>query len=227
MRAAQGVKRNDITIREDVLAELDWDARVRPGQLGVTVKDGIVTLTGVVESLTQRWAAQRAAFRVVGVTAVANEIEVRLPQEAQRTDTDLAQAAVNTLTWDTDVPTEALQVSVTHSWVTLDGVVDTLFQRQQAARAVHHLVGALGVTNLLTVREPQPAPADVRQRIERALVRNAETDARNIQLEVHGHTVTLRGTVHSYAELTAAEGSALSAPGITEVENRLDVMPVD
>lgn len=112
MGAAQGVKRTDVMIREDVLAELDWDARVRPGQIGVSVTDGVVTLNGEVDSLTQRWAAQRAAFRVVGVKAVANDIEVRLPQEAVRTDTDLAQASVDALTWDTDMPSGALQVSV-------------------------------------------------------------------------------------------------------------------
>lgn len=226
MSAVSGASRTDVLIREDVLAELDWDTRIQPDKIGVAVKDGVVTLTGVVDSLVQRWAAQKAAFRVIGVKAVANDIEVRLPRAAERSDAELAQAAVTALTWDAEVPISSIEVSVSQGWVTLNGSVETAFQRQRAARAIHHLIGVKGVTDLLTVRTPQPAPADVRQRIERALLRNAETDAQNVQVEVQGHTVTLRGHVRSYAESVAAEGSAYSAPGITEVENRLVVSPL-
>jgi osmotically-inducible protein OsmY len=221
MSVAGSATRTDAVIRQDVLAELDWDLRVPPDQIAVAVADGVVTLSGAVDSLAQRWAAQQAAFRVLGVRAIANDIEVRIPHAATRPDTDLAQAVVTALQWDAEVPTSGIQVTVSDGWVTLSGSVDTAFQRQRAARAVHHLIGVKGVNDLLTVRAPQPAPADVRQRIERALLRNAETDAQHIQVEVKDHTVILRGQVHSYAEFLAAEGSAFSAPGITEVDNRL------
>jgi osmotically-inducible protein OsmY len=226
MSMTQRAHRTDVAIQADVLAELDWDTRVRPNEIGVSVKDGVVTLSGTVDSSAKRWAAQAAAFRVLGVTAVANDLGVHLPSSAERTDGELAQAAVTALTWDADVPAAALKVSVAQGWVTVNGEVDTAFQRQQAVRALHRLAGVKGVIDQLVVRAPRPAPADVQQRIERALLRNAETDAHRIRVEVEGQKVILKGTVRSYAERLAAEGSALSAPGIAEVENQLGVSPV-
>ncbi len=227
MSASVHSHRNDVEIRDDVLAELDWDIRLQPSEIGVSVKDGVVTLSGAVDSFTKRWTAQEAALRVVGVKAVANDLEIHLPSSAERTDSELAEAVVTALTWDAEVPTDTLKVTVSRGWVTLKGTVDTLFQRQQATRAVHRLTGVKGVTDLLMVRAPQPAPSDVRQRIERALVRNAETDAHRIRVEVQGQKVILRGSVHSYAERLAAEGSAISAPGITEIDDQLRVSPLD
>lgn len=211
----------DMQIQRNVLEELKWDTRVHPNEVGVSVKEGIVTLSGTVDSFIKRWAAEEAALRVFGVKALANDLEVHLPSAAERTDADLAQAALTALTWDADIPTSALDVTVSHGWVTLKGTVDTHFQRQQAERAIHRLVGVVGVSNQLAVRARGAAPADVKQRIERALIRNATTDAERVTVEVHGTKVILKGTVRSYAERVAAEGSALSAPGITEVENRL------
>lgn len=219
------VARSDMQIQQDVLDELEWDRRVRPNEIGVAVKDGIVTLTGQVDSYTKRWAAQEAALHVLGVKAVASDLEVRLQTTAERTDTDLAHAAVAALTWDAEISAESVRVTVSNGWVTLTGQVDTPFERDAAERAVQRLAGVRDVSNGLTVRQPEPAPADVKERIERALVRNAETDAAHITVLVKDHTATLRGTVRSHAERRAAEASARSAPGITQVNNRILVEP--
>ena len=225
MSQVKTTDRTDIAIQRDVLDELDWDSRVRPNEVGVSVKDGIVTLSGTVDSYTKRWAAEEAALRVLSVKAVANDLEVHLPSAAERTDAELAQAALAALKWDADIRTEALEVTVSHGWVTLKGTVDVPFQRAEAERIVHRLAGVKGVSNWLTVRLVSPAPTDIQQRIERALLRNAETDAHRISVQVQGHKVILQGTVRSWAERRAAEGSALSAPGISEVENRIVVSP--
>jgi osmotically-inducible protein OsmY len=160
---------------------------------------------------------------VRGVKAVANELEVRLPSMAQRPDEELAQAVTWALTWAVDVPTGKMQVVVSKGWVTLTGEVDRLVQRDAAYRAVRHLAGVRGVDNLLTVRQPTATPADVKQRIERALMRNAALDAKSIKVEIQEHTVLLWGVVRSHAERRAAADSAVSAPGITAVENHLRI----
>ncbi len=217
--------RTDEEIQANVLEELKWDTRVRPNEIGVAVKDGIVTLTGWVDSYLKKMAAEEAAHRVPGVKAVANDIEVRLPGFAERTDTDLAAAVLNALRWDAAIPTGKVDVTVSQGWVTLKGEVEYAFQKRDAERAVRRLSGVKGVSNLITVK-PQVFPSDLKQQIERALVRNAETDARNITTEVEGSKVILRGTVRSYAEKQAAEDTVWSAPGVTEVENRIVISPM-
>ena len=218
--------RTDEEIQTDVLEELKWDTHVQPNEIGVVVKDGIVTLTGWVDSYLKKTAAQEDAHRVSGVKAVANDIEVRLPGFAERTDPDLARAALNALKWDAGIPTDKIEITVSHSWVTLKGEVNYYFQKRDAERAIERLSGVRGVSNLLTVK-PQPAPQDLKSQIQKALVRNAQTDASRITVEVQGSKVILRGTVSSYAEKKAAEESACSAPGVTEVDNRIIVsLPV-
>ena len=217
--------RTDEQIQTDVLEELKWDTRVRPNEIGVAVKDGIVTLTGWVDSFLKKIAAEEAAHRVGGVKAVANDIEVRLPGSAERTDADLAAAVLNALKWDAAIPTNKVDVTVSQGWVTLKGEVDYGFQKRDAERAVRRLSGVKGVTNLITVK-PQVFPSDLKQQIERALIRNAQTDASRITVEMEGSKVILRGTVRSYAEKQAAEDTAWAAPGVTEVENRIVVSPI-
>jgi osmotically-inducible protein OsmY len=212
----------DEDIQRDVQEELKWDTRVRPNEIGVAVKDGIVTLTGWVDSYLKKIAAEEDAHRVPGVKAVVNEIEVHLPGSAERTDADLAKAALNALKWDAGIPTDKIDVTISHGWVTLKGEVDYYFQKREAEHAVERLSGVRGVTNLLTVK-PQPTPQDLKSQIEKALVRNAETDARRITVDVQGSKVILRGTVSAYAEKKAAEETAWSAPGVTEVDNRIIV----
>jgi osmotically-inducible protein OsmY len=211
--------RTDEEIQRDVLAELKWDARVQPNEIGVMVKDGIATLTGWVDSYVKRWAAEDAAHRVRGVKAVANDIEIRLPTSLERTDADIA-AAVTRAMEDAGVPIDKLDVTVSKGWVTLRGEVEWQYLREDAERAVRRLTGVKGVTNLITIT-PRVPPSDIKSRIEQALVRRAELDAHRISVEVDGSKVILRGTVRSWAEKQEAERVAWLAPGVTSVDNRL------
>jgi osmotically-inducible protein OsmY len=214
--------RTDEQIQKDVLAELKWDARVQPNEVGVAVKDGVVTLTGWVDSYTKKWAAEEAAHRVHGVKAVANDIEVRLPSSAERTDADIAAAATRALEWDTLVPVDKIDITVSKGWITLRGEVEWQYQKEDAERVVRRLTGVKGVTNLITVK-PRVSPTEIKKRIEQALVRSAETDAQRITVEVEGGKVILRGTVRAWAEKQEAERVAWLAPGVTSVDNRITI----
>jgi osmotically-inducible protein OsmY len=216
----------DENTQRNVLEELKWDTHVQPNEIGVVVKDGIVTLTGWVDSYLKKPAAEEAAHRVLGVKAVANDIEVHLPGFAERTDADLAAAVLNALRWDAAIPAGKVDVTVSQGWVTLKGEVDHYFQKRDAEPAIERISGVRGVSNLLTVK-PQPVPQDLKSQIQKALVRNAQTDASQITVEVQGSEVVLRGTVSSYAEKKAADETACSASGVTEVHNRMIVsLPV-
>lgn len=214
--------RTDEQIQSDVLAQLKWDARVQPNEIGVVVKDGVVTLTGWVDSFAKKWAAEEAAHRVRGVKAVANEIEVRLPVFAERSDADIAAAAVRALEWDALVPIDKIDVTVSKGWVTLKGEVEWQYQKEDAERVVRRLAGVKGVINLITVK-PRATPSQLKEKIEQALLRAAELDAKRITVEVVGNKVILKGTVRSWAEREEAERQAWLAPGVTAVENRITV----
>jgi osmotically-inducible protein OsmY len=216
--AVATLTRTDEQIQQDVLAELKWDARLQPNEIGVIVKDGVVTLTGWVDSYLKKWTAEDVAHRVSGVKAVANDIEVKLLTE--RTDPDIAAAAVRAIEWDAAVPSDKIQVTVSKGWVTLKGEVEWQYQKQDAERVVRRLAGVKGVSNLITVK-PRTTASELKKKIEDSLIRNAQLDANRITVEVQGSKAILKGTVRSWAEKEEAERVAWSAPGITSVENRI------
>ena len=211
----------DQEIQTDVMAELRWDPSVPATEIGVVVKDGVVTLTGTVDTYMKKWRAEEVAHRVNGVIAVANEIQVRWIGE--RTDSDIAAAAVHALSWNATIPQGKVHVTVDKGWVTLKGDVEWQYQRQEAERAVRRLLGVKGVSNLITVK-PGATPSDLKKKIEDALVRNAQIDAERITVEVQGSKAILRGKVRSWAELQEAERVAWLAPGITSVDNQISLV---
>jgi len=219
MATATSIK-TDEEIQQDVLAELKWDARVQPHEIGVSVKDGIVTLTGWVDSYLKKWTAEDIAHRVSGVKGVANDLEIKLASE--RTDPDIAESAIRAIEWDTFVPSDKVQVTVSKGWVTLRGEVEWQYQREDAERVVRRLAGVKGVTNLITVK-PRASASELKRKIEDALVRNAEIDANKITVEVQGSKAILKGRVRAWAEREEAERTAWSAPGIISVDNRITI----
>lgn len=214
--------KSDSQIQREVIEELRWDPSIGRSEIGVACKDGVVTLSGSVDSFSRKLSAVRAAERVSGVKAVAEEVNVVLPSSSVRPDTDIAHAVVEGLRWDVDVPEEGIQARVDEGWVWLEGQVEWQYQRSAAERAVRFLTGVKGVTNLISIKSRASAP-DVKQRIESALKRHAEQDARNITVQAADGQVTLSGTVRSWAERTDAEHAAWSAPGVRKVVDRLSI----
>jgi osmotically-inducible protein OsmY len=206
----------------DVLDELAWEPSVHASNIGVAAMDGVITLTGHVRTYAEKVAAENAAKRVEGVRAVADEIEVRLPGDVRRDDSDIASAAVHSIAWNASVPADRIQLVVQDGWVRLEGEVDWQYQRTAAEKTVRLLTGVRGVTNNIHVK-PTVQPKDVKAAIAAALKRSAEVEAQQIQVEAMGGKVTLRGRVHSWTERNAAERAAWAAPGVTAVEDHIFV----
>jgi osmotically-inducible protein OsmY len=216
--------KTDRQLQEDVLEELEWEPAVDAAEIGVTVRDGIVTLSGTIATYAEKIAAETATKRVAGVRGVAEELEVRLPSVYRRTDADLARAVVNALEWNVAVPQQDVKVKVEDGWVTLDGEVSWGYQREAAATAVRELTGIRGVSNRIVVR-PAVLPGEIRSKIAEALKRYAARDAAAIQVESSDGKVTLRGRVHSWLERDEVARAAWSAPGVSTVENLITVTP--
>jgi osmotically-inducible protein OsmY len=215
--------KSDRELQIDVLDELRWEPGVKATDIGATVKDGVVTLEGTVDSFAEKWAAEKAVKRVPGVKALAIELRVELPDSSERTDADIAEAAESALKWDVLVPHDRIKITVENGRLTLEGEVDWQFQKSAAERAVLHLTGVKGVTNQITIK-PKVAPTEVKEKIEAAFKRNAILDANRIKVQVEGGKVTLSGSVGTWAEREQAEDAAWAAPGVSEVKSDITIL---
>ena len=215
---------SDLQLRQDVLDELEFEPSVNAAHIGVTANHGVVTLTGFVTSYAEKTMAERAVRRVKGVKAIAEEIEVRLPSDLKRADDEVAARAIDILKWQVGVPADRIKVKVEKGVVTLTGDVDWQFQKTEADHVVHKLSGVAGVLNQIRVASPVHA-IEVKEKIEKALQRSAELEASRITVETEGGRVILKGKVHAWYERDIAERAAWSAPGVTEVVDRLTIEP--
>ena len=215
---------SDLQLRQDVLDELEFEPSVNAAHIGVTANHGVVTLTGFVTSYAEKTMAERAVRRVKGVKAIAEEIEVRLPSDLKRADDEVAARAIDILKWQVGVPADRIKVTVEKNVVTLSGEVDWQFQKTEADHVVHKLSGVAGVLNQIRVASPVHA-IEVKEKIEKALQRSAELEASRITVETEGGRVILKGKVHAWYERDIAERAAWSAPGVTEVVDRLTIGP--
>ena len=214
--------RSDIQIQKDVMEELKWNPFLSASQIGVSVQDGIVTLSGLVDTYSKKKAAEKAAKGIAGVKAVAMDIQVGSSPSYAKTDTEIASAVMNALKWHSAVRDEKIKVKVENGVVTLEGEVEWDFQRRNAVTAIEDLTGVTSVFNMITIR-PQITPDDIHKKITSAFHRSATVDANEISVEIAGSKATLRGKVRSLAEKDDAERAAWSAAGISFVDNRLRI----
>lgn len=213
----------DTELRQNIIDELEFEPRVDAADIGVAVEDGIVTLSGHVASYAEKVAAEHTVQRVKGVRGIAEEIEVRYPDEKKTADDQIAKRAVDILAWNTSIPRDAVQVKVQKGWVTLSGKVNWHYQRLAAMDAVRKLSGVVGVSNLIEVK-PRVHAADIKNSITQALRRSADVEASSVQVQVEENKVILSGRVHSWYERGAAERAAWSVPGVTAVSDNLVII---
>ena len=214
----------DHKLRQDVIDELDFEPSLDASHIAVGVHDGVVTLTGSVSSYADKLAAERAARRVFGVRAIAQEIEIRLPSDKKTGDDEIAKRAADILKWRVGVPADQIAIKVEKGVVTLAGEADWHFQRKQAENAVHNLTGVIGINNLIGVRA-RPEIPKIKEKIQQALKRSAELDSSQVTVRAEGGKVILGGKVHAWFERDLAEQAAWSAPGVTDVQDHIEIEP--
>jgi osmotically-inducible protein OsmY len=213
----------DRQLKQDVLDELDFEPSVNAAHIGVAVENGVVTLTGHVSTYAEKVAAERATRRVKGVRAIAQEIEVRFPSEKKTADDEIAKRALDILRWSL-IPSDAIQLTVLNGWISLHGEVEWQYQKQAAEDSVRRLSGVVGVMNSITIK-PRASVPNIQQKIEEALKRHAEIEAKSIRVSVRdGGNILLEGKVHNWEEREAVENAAWSAPGVKLVEDRLTIV---
>ncbi|WP_026707165.1 BON domain-containing protein [Flavobacterium frigidarium] len=212
----------DLSIKENVLEELQWQPNIDETQIGVIVRDGIVTLSGIVDSYVKKQEAEMAARSVVGVKGVAEDIEVKYGTTSVKSDTEIATAAVNALKWNVSVPENKIQLQVDNGWVYLNGEVDWDFEKNAAKKAIENLTGVRYVMNNIVLKNTVN-PIDIKEKIKKAFERSADIDAGNITVKADGHTIKLTGKVRSMKEKDKAKTTAYYAPGVWRVENELEV----
>jgi osmotically-inducible protein OsmY len=216
------MEHDDKHLQQSVSAALEWAPDVTSAHIGVTAKDGVVTLSGHVMRFAEKVAAERVASQVKGVRAIAEEIEVRFPGQVTTDDEAIAAKAVAVLSWNTMLPSGRIEVKVEHGWVSLSGEVDWQYQRALAAQDIHRLDGVKGISNKIQLAT-QIQPADVKHKVEDAMKRDAMLEAAGIQVAADNHTITLSGHVRTWHERAVAESAAWSAPGVTAVVDRIAV----
>lgn len=212
--------KNDQQLQQDVMDELKWDPILTASEIGVSVKHGVVTLSGYVNSYSKKIAAENAAKRVKGVSAVAEDIEVRLGLDDERNDTQIAEAALDALKWNSNVPDEHIQIKVENGWITLEGEAEWQYQKDAAANAVRDITGVRGISNLIMLT-PKIDITVIEKNIRRALQRSADIEANNIDIKTIGNKVILKGKARSWAERNEIERATWSSPGVTEIEDEL------
>ena len=215
--------KTDSQLQSDVIDELAFDPMVDDSTIGVTAKNGVITLTGTVRSYPEKYAVEHAAKRVGGVYGIAEELKVEIPSLLHRSDADIVRSALVALDSDISVPKNKVTAKVENGWLTLEGMLDWNFQRDAAKRAVAHLIGLNGISNLITVK-PMVSSVDVKAKIRQAFERNAGIDANKVQVALVGDTVTLNGNVRSWSEHDEATYAAASVPGVTSVHNYTHVV---
>lgn len=214
--------KTDTEIQKDVMEELKWQPSIKSSEIGVAVKNGVVTLSGMVDTYAEKKTAEKSALKVAGVKGIAEDIEIKLSYHDQKTDAELAQAVVNGLKWNVLVPSDKIKIKVENAWVTAEGMVEWAYEQNAVRDAITGIVGVKGISNLVKLA-PRVNPADVKKKISAAFERSATIDANRIHIENIGNKVILTGKVRSYAERQEAEQVVWNAPGVAAVENNLEV----